>query len=522
MPRLSEIRGAISKNRKRMEERKERMTHHASVQHGMSQVSFNAADLDSEKHEHAETFFAEHFGEHVAGLSGGVRQFEKGQGLKERKVNDMNPVKRFLYHLTAAPLFEGFVMLALVLDIFCVISAEQTSAGFAFKDHSGYTTAADETLVLFYNHDTNSVGRNAGFPVSLAARRQLGTTSDYSVAESYDRSRTLLYNSYGEGDVEMTQEQTALFAEDQSGALAEDHTEKPAPWFISALFSSFAVPDETTISTSRRTTRLLASSGPKISKCYVAWAYDWHHFFVTLSKIILTFFIVEISAHVYVNGPYEHFFVGHGSKFNIAGHWIDALVVPSSWLIEFFFEEKFNGIGFLIFLRLWRVIRIIAGFYLSVSMMQEQHHAYEELAEFTNMVTGFLEDCDLMNKFELYEEKWHKRKSGYGFGSTLELGHAATSLELSKPRGPAQAREVDGLTDDDAPDEGMSTPKDGGAVDGVPGEANAEDTAATSGAPVVKKETRKESIAIAQRLATEIARMEAKGESLPHPADLDV
>ncbi|XP_041846207.1 voltage-gated hydrogen channel 1 [Melanotaenia boesemani] len=85
-----------------------------------------------------------------------------------------------------------------------------------------------------------------------------------------------------------------------------------------------------------------------------------------LSLALLTFFMVELAGKLFA---YRLEFFQH--KFEV----FDGLVVVVSFALDIayiYHEDSFDGMGFLILLRLWRVARIINGILLSVKTRSDQ------------------------------------------------------------------------------------------------------------------------------------------------------
>ncbi|XP_066507356.1 voltage-gated hydrogen channel 1 [Hoplias malabaricus] len=104
---------------------------------------------------------------------------------------------------------------------------------------------------------------------------------------------------------------------------------------------------------------------------------DEHHIapqvFHYLSLALLTFFMVELAAKLFA---FRLEFFKH--KFEV----FDGIVVVVSFILDIVYisnEDAFDGMGFLILLRLWRVARIING--ILVTVENRAHHKLQKLHE---------------------------------------------------------------------------------------------------------------------------------------------
>ncbi|XP_072515739.1 voltage-gated hydrogen channel 1 [Salminus brasiliensis] len=92
-----------------------------------------------------------------------------------------------------------------------------------------------------------------------------------------------------------------------------------------------------------------------------------------LSLALLTFFMVELIMKLYA---YRLEFFKH--KFEV----FDGIVVVVSFVLDIVYiskEDAFDGMGFLILLRLWRVARIING--ILVTVENRAHHKIQKVQE---------------------------------------------------------------------------------------------------------------------------------------------
>ncbi|KAM4625515.1 voltage-gated hydrogen channel 1 isoform 1-T2 [Polymixia lowei] len=113
-----------------------------------------------------------------------------------------------------------------------------------------------------------------------------------------------------------------------------------------------------------------------------------------LSLALLTFFMVELAGKLFA---YRLEFFQH--KFEV----FDGLVVVVSFVLDTVFvynEDSFDGMGFLILLRLWRVARIINGILVSVKTRADHklHKLKESYDHLVQRVTELQERNDNMEK----------------------------------------------------------------------------------------------------------------------------
>ncbi|CAD7966315.1 unnamed protein product [Amoebophrya sp. A120] len=133
---------------------------------------------------------------------------------------------------------------------------------------------------------------------------------------------------------------------------------------------------------------------------YVGYWAEIKEVFETISLCVICLFMVELVLHILANGLYEHFFVG--TKMKIAGMWIDAIVVPMSFIQEVVFPEQIEELDMVVALRLWRIVRIFSGEFVFLGEIyedrREKNHELE-LAEF------FMEANDLnLEDWEQFKE----------------------------------------------------------------------------------------------------------------------
>ncbi|XP_048874667.1 voltage-gated hydrogen channel 1 [Brienomyrus brachyistius] len=108
-----------------------------------------------------------------------------------------------------------------------------------------------------------------------------------------------------------------------------------------------------------------------------------------LSLALLTFFMVELAGKIYA---YRCEFFHH--KFEV----FDGVVVIVSFVLDIVYiaqEDAFDGVGFLILLRLWRVARIING--IIVSVQNRAYHKVEVLTESNNHLVQQVNDLQEQN-----------------------------------------------------------------------------------------------------------------------------
>ncbi|XP_071776371.1 voltage-gated hydrogen channel 1 [Centroberyx gerrardi] len=113
-----------------------------------------------------------------------------------------------------------------------------------------------------------------------------------------------------------------------------------------------------------------------------------------LSLALLTFFMVELAGKLFA---YRLEFFQH--KFEV----FDGLVVVVSFVLDIVYisnEDVFDGMGFLILLRLWRVARIINGILVSVKTRADQrvHKLKESYDHLVHRVTELQERADKMEQ----------------------------------------------------------------------------------------------------------------------------
>ncbi|CAD7974549.1 unnamed protein product [Amoebophrya sp. A25] len=382
-------------------------------------------------HKAAEAFLKSHVNATVAGVAGSLEKLDEQED-EEDEEEEKHWIRHELHKLVSSAAFEGFVIFCLLVDIFTVFSAEQTSVAFHFKDHSGYS----EELVLNYNHDLNYVYKNGQATTPSSSHRLLSPASDAqewaNPSEILSASNAAAKSKTGDlhpraswsysGLTDRVDDDEDLHGEHQHRSSSEmssnnrgtrlrraasivDH-DSTNEHEDTSLFAS----SSTTSSDIMQPRRFLAGSGHKISEAHVSASYDFAHACIIISKAILTFFLFEICAHIVVHGPTDYFLAANTPVPVLVGHWVDAVVVPVSWIVEFFLEEWMHAMGWLIILRMWRVVRLLSGFYISLSMMHAEHEKSMELMDFTMQVTGFLEDEDLFGKFEEYQHLWEMKK----------------------------------------------------------------------------------------------------------------
>ncbi|CAD7933805.1 unnamed protein product [Amoebophrya sp. A120] len=92
-------------------------------------------------------------------------------------------------------------------------------------------------------------------------------------------------------------------------------------------------------------------------------------------QIIALMFMIELTLHIFCHGVIHHF--THGSKLLIIGHWLDAFVIPFSFITEWFLAEEMQSSSFVTGLRLWRILKICVG----ETVLAAQIAAREEKAE---------------------------------------------------------------------------------------------------------------------------------------------
>ncbi|XP_030625518.1 voltage-gated hydrogen channel 1 [Chanos chanos] len=108
-----------------------------------------------------------------------------------------------------------------------------------------------------------------------------------------------------------------------------------------------------------------------------------------LSLALLTFFMMEIVGKLYA---YRMEFFKH--KFEV----FDAIVVVVSFILDIVYISKegaFDGMGFLILLRLWRVARIING--ILVSVKNRAQHKIDKLKESNDHLTQRVNELQEQN-----------------------------------------------------------------------------------------------------------------------------
>ncbi|XP_071396087.1 voltage-gated hydrogen channel 1-like [Centroberyx affinis] len=113
-----------------------------------------------------------------------------------------------------------------------------------------------------------------------------------------------------------------------------------------------------------------------------------------LSLALLTFFMVELAGKLFA---YRLEFFQH--KFEV----FDGIVVVVSFVLDIVYisnEDAFDGMGFLILLRLWRVARIINGILVSVKTRADQrvHKLKESYDHLVSRVTELQERADKMEQ----------------------------------------------------------------------------------------------------------------------------
>jgi len=88
----------------------------------------------------------------------------------------------------------------------------------------------------------------------------------------------------------------------------------------------------------------------------------WHdgHILHTIGKVLISLFMVELLAHVYCHGLTHHFLHAN-SRLLLLGHWLDAVVIPTAFATEWFFHETAGQTKYITVVRLWRVLKILAG-----------------------------------------------------------------------------------------------------------------------------------------------------------------
>eukprot|EP00392_Amoebophrya_sp_AT5.2_P009437 g9465.t1 len=312
-----------------------------------------------------------------------------------------DPVKRALEKMIKHPIWETFVLLLIILDVLAVFSSEQKSHQFTFNDHDNYKGF---DLVLVYDHEKAEATFHNGAP-------------EWVPCYHSQNCNCVCGDEDGAGNVRNRKEEDAGNGKKANSADGDSGKGKPKTSFVEKKHEHVAAENEDEDSTA---SLILESTGEwgalalnELNEQFlndddtviVGAAARWDASIVILSKIILTFFLFEIVLHIFVHGPKHHFLEAHGHGWTLVGHWIDALVVPTSWIIEFFFDEALHEAGFLIVLRLWRFVRIIVGFFQSVSVVVDENGVLEEMHELLGYIGDYLESRGLVDDFEGYIEK---------------------------------------------------------------------------------------------------------------------
>lgn len=405
----------------------------ATRRHSTSTV-FKAHRLGSERHDRASHYFRDRFGSTIGNLSGGIMQFDDEGGLElhVQEKHGRSGLRGVFGRIISKPQFEAAILFLLFIDIVCVVISEIQSRMFHWKDHDGYIDE-NEGLELHYDHflkvayrgDQGPSGSNWYLHCNMTAL--LGDTTWDGVHVPTRAHRRMQEEDSGwsaphllEGEGRESWDYSQLFREKDQAAAGTGSSSfggaQRARWGLTDVGHvehARGSPDDpesgSTLRTPKRR-RLTVGEKGRFTEVRPAEAYNIQHDVVIISKTILSIFFLEIMAVIYAHGFHEHFIVAHHSVINRIGHWVDAIVVPISWVVEFFFEEDFHELGLLVLLRVWRFVRIIAGFYISMQIMAEENEKLEQLMDFTNMVTGFIEDCDLLEQFQQYEDLWYKNE----------------------------------------------------------------------------------------------------------------
>eukprot|EP00391_Amoebophrya_sp_Ameob2_P011185 CAMPEP_0178995220 /NCGR_PEP_ID=MMETSP0795-20121207/7718_1 /TAXON_ID=88552 /ORGANISM="Amoebophrya sp., Strain Ameob2" /LENGTH=375 /DNA_ID=CAMNT_0020687527 /DNA_START=172 /DNA_END=1300 /DNA_ORIENTATION=- len=134
-------------------------------------------------------------------------------------------------------------------------------------------------------------------------------------------------------------------------------------------------------------------------RIFASAAFRWRYYVGLLSKAILTFFLAELALRTYAESSVRAYYFDRElhSGFSLLGHWIDLVVVPVSWAIEFelvFGEQETagsaGGAGLEPALRTAAValVRIFAGFYHGVALLGSAHEKVAELEAETREMKG--------------------------------------------------------------------------------------------------------------------------------------